>query len=245
MLFVSKQAKNPRLNSFHHAGQAEYRSTVYSTADYVLRNYNWTPPLQRIQPSLEFLERFEDMQQDPRYDPFSFRGERTQLLELVQMIIREAFTESELGQLALERNARFDPTPFSALYGTVDFFFEEPLSKRSLAIFVGEKRRSFDHDMGFFKIGTEAAICFLQHYHLSYETRELFVITTNAHQWQLWHINAEHQLKKTRIMTSENFRLFGDVKLIEGIIGMIRYPLIRFENEKLLDRILEMNDRAQ
>lgn len=245
LLYLTKQLKNAELNDFHRAGPAEYRSTFLSVVDYVNRNYYWTPPLQRIRPSLDFIEKLEDMQKDPRYNPFSFRGARPQLMELVDMVINEAFTPDERAKLLVDRNTLFPSTPFSALHGCVDYFIEEPASGKALAVLVAEKQSEFQHDMGFFTIGAEAAVCFLQHYNSSYHPKPLHVITTNGHQWQLWYADERYQLRKTKVLGSNEFLIFEDIDVVQGVVGMVRYPLIRFANEELLDNMLEMNDQAQ
>ena len=238
-----KMAKQT-LAPFHRAEANELAATSFSGQALVREKFYWTPAIQRVKPDLAFLEYLEELKYQQRANIFDKSTPEADVRQLVEAFIQEAFTKQELAGLSLQKNVKFEPNSQSWMHGTVDYLIHNPSQNRYLGIFVSQKEQTSNHEGAFFYLGKYTPEVFFDYMIKNYKMHtNLMVLTTNGHQWQLFGIDEEFRVKPTKVVESlETGLLFDDPEAIQAALGMIRYPLIRFKNELLLDELLQYYD---
>lgn len=226
---------------FHRAELNELRASSLRGQTSAFERVLWTPNIQKIQPDLCFLEYLEELKYTNRANIYNKNVKADDVKTLVSAFLKEAFTEAELGTLVLEVNRQFEPTHASEFHGRVDFFLHQPAEDKYLAMFIHEKRETPDYHDCYFQLGTYAPDVFFDYMLKNFKiSNNLMVITTNGHHWKLFGIDSEFRVKPTKVLFSKQTGLlYDDPAVVQAVLGMLRYPLIRYENELLLDQTLE------
>ncbi len=244
MLRSSAKLSKITLAPFHRAATHELSSTSLFGQAADRATFYWTPAIQRVKPDLMFLEFLEELKYQKRANILEKDTPTEDVRLLVDAFIQEAFTKQELAGLSLKKNVVFEPNDKSLMHGTVDYLIHNPEQNKYLAIFVGQKEPKCNDEGVFFHLGQYTPEAFFDYMIRNYTVHtNLMVLTTNGHQWQLFSIDEEFRVKPTKVVESlETGLLFDDPEAIQAALGLIRYPLLRFKNEILLDELLQYYD---
>ena len=74
---------------------------------------------------------------------------------------------------------------------------------------------------------------------------QLSVIVSDCHFWQMSSLGEMGAILKTQPIKGYDGLVFLDIDVIRYALGLIRYSLLRFENELLYDQFLEFYDQKK
>lgn len=233
--------RSSQLRPFQACGELEVGRTLFAPEAKVNRKLMWTPAIQRREPSRGFIEHLEDLREEREMNIFTETKEHKVEL-LVEAFLSEAFSPEEKATLNIARNFEFAPSPKSPFRGRAFYFIQTPGGKKNLAIFLAERSSEASEQDGFYPLNENAPLVFFDYFLANYEVESVSAIITNGHAWQMFEALNRLDFKRSKRLQSVEGLIFEDTKIIEGILGMIRYPLLRTEAEFLLDRALKIND---
>lgn len=234
------------ISEFHDAGKFEFTQTRFNFQTNETRKHFHTPAVQKIPPDLEFLEYLETCNQTNTGNVFLKSCTHENLEEIMLNFITQAFTTEEFKELEIEKNVICEPNQFCDFHGSIDFLLHNPKNNKILAILLPKKKDLCGNDSKFFGLGEYSSETVFEYLlsNLKDET-QLSVIVSDCHFWQMSSLGEMGAILKTQPIKGYDGLVFLDIDVIRYALGLIRYSLLRFENELLYDQFLELYDQKK
>lgn len=239
--YLKKRNKNKNFQDFHNASYNELKETPFYQNIYSLPRIKWTPNISLINPSLEFMEFLEDCNYQKKYDIFNPLSSKKNIKSFVENFIIESFNKKEIENLEIKKDIKFETNENSPFWGQIDFIIKNKKDE-FVIILIPEKNTEFDIYEGYFKLQTISALVIIDFFFKSFpNTKKINVLLTNGHQWQFFEY-FNYKVKRTKTISSSQKIINYDFEVVQSVLGIIRYAVCRYENELLLDDMLESFD---
>lgn len=205
----------------------------------------WTPAIREVQLSLEFMEGLEFISEKFNLDPRSPGTKEKDLKLIADLAINDSFTEEEKNFISIHKDVHL-----SSIHSTVepdlipgreqiDYVITNEETMNTVFVFFSKRRMVPDKSGSYFPIDKdELPRIFEGLSSLGVDLDKSCVLLTNGHSWEISEV-CQGELNQTPPIGPEVL-LHKDIKRASVIQGMIRYKLIRQENEVLYDETLKL-----
>ena len=207
------------------------------------RKLYYTPSIQRLNIELDIIEAWFDLrrellkQNNLRFNEETFK-------EFIPFLIHSAFTEQEWeNEILIEANPDYCQFSEFNFNQKVDFLLKHKTHPNTLAIFVSNYSKEIDENTNDFGQAHVNTLLWMQNVaYFSDDWASMYAIITDGLNYQMYFFTENKDPVSTVMLRLFQKETANQITKLREIQGMIRYPLIRFENEILYDKFLNYSD---